>query len=155
MALSGPLELWPISRIAYGLPASPKRAVIEALLDIAVKGLRVPAERKEKMLQALLDREKNGSTAAAGLAIPHVKLAEVKAPIAALGVYPAGIDFAAIDGGKVHSVFLLLSPAAMAEEHLVTLRWIAGVARNPDFMAFLRRTTTPADARSLLEEMGS
>ena len=152
--MSEHLALWTVSRIAYGLPSTPKRAVLESLLEVAVKGTRVPAERRERMLQALLDREKSGSTAAAGLAIPHVKLADVKAPVAALGVFPAGIDFTAVDGGKVHAVFLLLSPAAMAEQHLATLRWIAGVARKPDFMAFLRRTTTPADARSLLEEMG-
>jgi mannitol/fructose-specific phosphotransferase system IIA component (Ntr-type) len=113
------------------------------------------AERRARLLEALLQREKQGSTAAGGLAIPHVKSPELRAPVGALGVFPAGTDFAAVDGEKVHAVFLLLSPASMAEEHLAALRFIASVARNPDFLRFVKRTRSPQDARALLEEMGS
>jgi len=153
--VSGHLALWPTARIAFGLPVGPKKAVIAALLEVAVKGMRLSAERKERVLQALLDREKSGSTASGGLAIPHVKSPELRESTAALGVFPAGIDFAAVDGEKVHAIFLLLSPESMITEHLAALRWLAGMARKPDFMPFVRRTRTPDDARALLEEMGA
>lgn len=153
--MSEHLSLWPAERIAFGLPTGPKRAVLAALVDVAAKGTRLGPDRKERLLEALLVREKDGSTAAGGLAIPHVKTTELKAPLAALGVFPDGIDFGAVDGEKVQATFLLLSPTAMAAEHVARLRWIAGVARKPDFMRFLARTRTPQDARALLEEMGT
>jgi mannitol/fructose-specific phosphotransferase system IIA component (Ntr-type) len=148
------LELWPIDRITYELPKS-KDEVIGALLDLACKGLKLGATKRSRVFEALLARERSGSTAASGLAIPHVKVAEVKAPVSALGIATAGIEFGAVDGERVHAVFLLVSPDSMAAEHTAVLRFIAGVARNPDFMRFLRQTRAPADARGLLEEMGA
>jgi mannitol/fructose-specific phosphotransferase system IIA component (Ntr-type) len=153
--VSGPLELWPVERIAFGLPRTPKRLVLAAMLDVAVKGRRLPAERRERLLELLLAREKSGSTASGGIAIPHVKTADVKSPLAALGVFPDGIEFDAVDAGRVHVAFLLISPDSMAADHVAVLRWIAGMARKPDFMPFVRRSRTPSDARALLEEMGA
>ena len=154
-SVSAHLALWPVERIVYGLPTGSKKVVIASLLEVAVKGSRLAADRREKLLESLLAREKDGSTASNGLAIPHVKSPDLKAPLAALGVFPDGIDYSAVDGGRVHALFLLLSPVTMANEHVATLRYIAGIARQPDFMRFLRRTKAPADARSLLEEMGT
>jgi mannitol/fructose-specific phosphotransferase system IIA component (Ntr-type) len=153
--VSGPLALWPVERIAFGLPTTSKPDLLAALVDVAVKGSRGTAKRRAKFVEAVLAREKSGSTAAGGLAIPHAKVDELASPLAALAVFPDGVDFAAIDGGRVHATFLLLSPLAMATEHVETLRWIAKVARQPDFLPFLRRTKSPQQARSLLEEMGA
>jgi len=153
--VNGHLALWAVDRISFDLPRSPKKSVISALVDVATRGTQLTAAKRGRVLDLLLGREKNGSTAAGGLAIPHVKSPDVKGPLASLGVFPDGIDFDAVDREKVHVVFLLLSPAAMAAEHVAVLRFIAGVARQPDFMPFVRRTRTPAEARALLEEMGA
>ncbi len=148
------LELWPVERIVYGAASATKSDAISALLDVAAKGARMSAEKRGRVLAAILEREKSGSTAVGGLAIPHAKSPDVKTAVSALGVFPNGIEFGALDGGRVHAVFLLLSPAAQAVEHVTVLRFIAGLARKPDFMRFLRRTTDPTQARSLLEELG-
>jgi mannitol/fructose-specific phosphotransferase system IIA component (Ntr-type) len=147
------LALWPVERITFDLPPTSKREVLESLLGLAVAKLDFGAPARRGLLDLLLAREASGSTAAAQLAIPHAKSADLHAPVGALGVFPRGIDFHAVDGGPVHAVFLLLSPSDQAAEHVEILRFIAALARGRDFMRFLRRTATPAQARTLLEEM--
>jgi mannitol/fructose-specific phosphotransferase system IIA component (Ntr-type) len=147
------LALWPVERIVFDLPTLSKQEVLEALLGLAVAGLELAPPARRGLLDLLLAREATGSTAAAQLAIPHAKSPDLHAPVGALGVFPRGIEFHAIDGAPVHAVFLLASPADRAAEHVEILRFIAALARGRDFMRFLRRTASPAEARTLLEEM--
>jgi mannitol/fructose-specific phosphotransferase system IIA component (Ntr-type) len=147
------LALWPVERIVFDLPSHSKQEVLESLLALAVAPLEAGPAARRGLLDLLLAREKSGSTAAAHLAIPHAKSPEIHAPVGALGVFPRGVEFHAIDGELVHAVFLLISPADQPAEHVDVLRWIASIARGRDFMRFLRRATTPAQARTLLEEM--
>jgi mannitol/fructose-specific phosphotransferase system IIA component (Ntr-type) len=147
------LALWPVERIVFDLPTHSKQEVLEALLGLAVAGLELAPPARRGLLDLLLAREATGSTAAAQLAIPHAKSPDLHAPVGALGVFPRGIEFHAIDGAPVHAVFLLASPADRAAEHVEILRFIAALARGRDFMRFLRRTASPAEARTLLEVM--
>jgi mannitol/fructose-specific phosphotransferase system IIA component (Ntr-type) len=147
------LALWPVERIVFEPATRSKREVLETLLALALARLDFAAAARQQLVDQLLAREKSGSTAAAHLAIPHARSTDLHAPIGALGVFPGGIEFDAIDGEPVHAVFLLISPADQAAEHVDVLRWIAAIARGRDFMRFLRRTATPAEARTLLEEM--
>jgi mannitol/fructose-specific phosphotransferase system IIA component (Ntr-type) len=147
------LALWPVERIVFDPPQSSKEEVLASLLELAVARFDVTPAMRRKLLDLLLAREKSGSTAAAHLAIPHAKCLDLNAPAGALGVFPKGIEFQSIDGEPVHAVFLLISPAEQPAEHVDVLRWIAAIARGPDFMRFLRRAGTPAEARTLLEEM--
>jgi len=149
------LALWPVERILFDPAERTKRDVLGELLALAVARLDLAAAGSQPLLDLLLAREKSGSTAAARLAIPHARSAALPAPVGALGVFPRGVDFDAIDGERVHAVFLLLSPADRAAEHVEVLRWIAGLARGRDFMRFLLRTKSPAEARALLEEMAA
>jgi len=149
------LALWPVERIAFGPAARSKSEVFESLLDLAASSLSLEPAARKRVLDALLAREASGSTAAGHLAIPHAKSPDVPISVGALAVFPDGIEFHAIDGEPVHAVFLLLSPASAAAEHVDNLRFIATVARAADFMRFLRRTRTPAEARLLLEEMAA
>lgn len=149
------LALWPAERIVFDPAATSKREVLEALLAVAVAKLDLAAAKSSELLDLLLAREKSGSTAAGRLAIPHARSAALQAPIGALGVYPRGVEFHSVDGERVHAVFLLISPADRAAEHVEVLRWIAALARGRDFMRFLLRTRTPAEARALLEELSA
>lgn len=149
------LALWPVECIAFAPPAATKQEVLEALLDLAVARLELGAPARAELLELLLAREKSGSTAAGRLAIPHARSAGLAAPVGALGVFPRGVDFDAIDGEPVHAVFLLVSPADRAAEHVEVLRWIAALARGRDFMRFLVGTKSPAEARALLEELSA
>ena len=77
----------------------------------------------------LLEREQLGSTGiGAGIAIPHCKVDQLRDPILAIGLAPAGVEFEAGDGLPVQLFFLLVSPSAAAAQHLQMLaaisRWV-------------------------------
>jgi mannitol/fructose-specific phosphotransferase system IIA component (Ntr-type) len=85
--------------------------------------------------------------------VPHVKLDTIQQTSIVLARSQDGIEFEAIDGRPVHTVFLILAPAAAAEEHLHLLRWISGLARSADFRRFLGQAKDEAEIRELLREM--
>ena len=149
------LSLFPAERIAFDLPSASKNGVIATLLDIATEGLDLADGSRKRLINALLAREKSGSTGMGSVAIPHVKSNIVDRTVAALGVFPQGLDFQAADGEPVYSLFLLVSPKNQAEEHIQVLRWIAGMARKSDFSLFMRQTKNPQEVHSLLDEMSA
>ena len=149
------LKLFPAKHISFSVEAGSKPKIIEALVDLAIKGSGLDDADRSKVLKAVLKRENAGSTGVGGVAIPHVKTAQVPGPVAAIAVFKDGVEFDAIDGEPVYSIFLTLSPEADVEEHVSTLRWIAGVARKPDYTKFVRQTSSAKEVRSLLEEMSA
>jgi Kef-type K+ transport system membrane component KefB/mannitol/fructose-specific phosphotransferase system IIA component (Ntr-type) len=61
-----------------------------------------------------------------GVAVPHARVPGLKAPLVAIGVCEAGIDFDAPDGQPAHIVFLIVTPA---EDPTIQLDLSASVAR--------------------------
>ena len=106
-----------------------------AVLRSAVDVIRLPQVDKETLVEILLAREASGSTGIGeGIAIPHVRH-----PIV-LGGSPASIslcfldqpvDFCAIDGSPVHTLFLIIS--ATVKGHLQTLAKLASALGHPAF----------------------
>jgi len=148
------LSLFPVQRIRIELQPAAKADVIERLLEIAVANEALDEDQRLQVLHAMLSREESGSTGVGGVGIPHVKSGLVAKSVAALGVYPRGIDFKAVDAGPVFSVFLLVSPPARADEHVNALRWIATLARKQDYTKFLRLARSVADVAQVLAELG-
>ena len=73
-------------------------------------------------------------------------------------MHSAGIDWAAVDGELVQVLFTVLRPSEATdnydpEEHLAMMRWVAGLARNPDFRSFACQAQTRTDLVDLLKEM--
>ena len=149
------LEVFPPEKVSFDVESKGKSEVIGALLDLALKDQGMTPQARGRLLKKILERESNGSTAVGSVAIPHVKVKSVEQTIGAMAVFPDGIDFQAVDGEPVYSVFLLISPESQSEEHLQALRWIARLVRQADYTPFVRRTRTPEQVMSLLEEMGS
>jgi mannitol/fructose-specific phosphotransferase system IIA component (Ntr-type) len=89
------------------------------------------------------------------VAVPHVKGDDVARPTLVLARCKKGLDWNAIDGRLVHSLFLLMSPSAEPETHLQGLRWIATLARSADFRRFLLDARDAAAMRDLLREMSA
>src|SRR4051812_17399606 len=81
-------------------------ALRELVTALAAAGA-VPESAVEEIVAALVKREKNGSTGfGKGVAVPHVKHAAVKKMAGGIGRSEAGLDFSALDGQPVYSVFL-------------------------------------------------
>lgn len=79
---------------------------------------------REFLYQVLLARESVGSTAIGnGIAIPHVRnpiTLHVTQPIVSLSFLAGEIDFKAIDGRLVHTLFTIISPSIRAHLNLLS-----------------------------------
>ncbi|MCK5687896.1 PTS sugar transporter subunit IIA [Myxococcota bacterium] len=103
----------------------------------------------EQIAQALLDRERLGSTGVGeGVAIPHAKIAGLKELAAGFARSKEGIAFEAIDQKPVHLIFVLLVPEDSAGAHLKALARISRLLKNKDFREQL---TTLDDASAIFQ----
>ncbi|MEO0661232.1 MAG: PTS sugar transporter subunit IIA, partial [Planctomycetota bacterium] len=106
-----------------------------------------------------LEREELASTGVGmNVAIPHVKVDGLQEAICSLSVSPEGIEWRAVDGEPVHILFTVLRPGGATdqhdpEQHLEMMRWIARLARDPDFRGFALQARTKAELVGLLKEM--
>lgn len=110
-------------------------------IEVAVHALPdfTDAQRLE-ILASTLERERMASTGLGrGVALPHPRTPPshlLREPRVSVVLLEEPIDWAALDGEPVHSVFLLLSPSAQA--HLEILGRAAFALRKAEFTSFLR-----------------
>lgn len=127
-------------------------ALREIVTALAAAGA-VPESAVEEIVAALVKREKNGSTGfGKGVAVPHVKHAAVKKMAGGVGRSEAGIDFSALDGQPVYSVFLLLSPDNQPQQHLQAMNIVFSNLQKDMFRRFLRQSDTKQKIVDLLDE---
>lgn len=87
----------------------------------------------EKLVNALREREEIMSTGIGlGLAIPHVKIKEVKKLAFAIGISKRGIDFDSIDGQPVNLIILVAAGEKQHKDYLKLLASIMSILKNPD-----------------------
>lgn len=143
------------------LKAEDKHGVLGEIVSNLVSAGLLDAQLEETALRTLTSREEVASTGIGmGVAIPHVKIDGIEEAICCLSVHKAGIDWAAVDGGPVQVLFMVLRPSEATdkydpEEHLAMMRWVAGLARNRDFRSFACQAQTRTDLVDLLKEMSS
>ena len=140
--------------IVEALAATDKVGALTEVLAAAAQAKLVAKKNTTALLASLCQREKLGSTGIGnGVAIPHVKSDELTRLGLVVARSLAGIDYDAIDGRPVQTLFLLLAPTAEQQAHLAALRWISGLARNRDFRRFFLAAKSGDDVRALLVEM--
>lgn len=127
--------------------------VIVELVDALINSGTIDARHRKTMLDAVLERERKGSTGfGKGVAIPHVKLPGSKKMAAAVGISERGIDFNALDKQPVYSVFLLVSPANDPEAHLRAMEIIFKNLSQDTFRRFLRQASTVDEVLTLMDD---
>jgi nitrogen PTS system EIIA component len=110
------------------------------LHDLAHRAALVLKVDDDVVFSALLKREELGSTGVGnGVAIPHVRLAQVKKPFAIVARLKEPIDFDSIDGEPVDLVSLLLLSKENEQAQLNTLAAVARKLRSPEVLEQLRR----------------
>jgi PTS system nitrogen regulatory IIA component len=127
---------------AWVRPATASEAI-----EIAVGALPGLDDRARRdLLDAVLERERMASTGLGhGLAVPHPRKppSELLEVAVVSVVFPnVALDWAALDGEPVHTVFLLLSPSASV--HLQILSGVAHSLRSPELPGFLRERPSQA-----------
>ena len=130
--------------------------VLEEMVNGLCAAKMLPKKCRKACIDALMDREKLGSTGIGrGVAVPHAKHPDVPKIIGAFGRSKKGIDFAAVDGLPVHLIFLLLSPKDGANEHLKVLSHIVKAARDELFCKFLVNAGGKKEIMELFKEVDS
>jgi nitrogen PTS system EIIA component len=108
-----------------------KAGVLTSLARSLASGTPVDAAEVERVLS---EREQLQSTGIGeGVAIPHGALAQLQTQYATLLIVPEGVDFAAIDGLKVHILVAVIGPKRATGEHLKTLAQVSRLLRNKSF----------------------
>ena len=98
----------------------------------------------DEVVTLILKREELGSTGVGnGVALPHARLAGIKAPFGLLARLRRGIDFEAIDDQPVDIVFLLLLPEMATGAQLNALACAARLLRNPVALSQVRGAANP------------
>ncbi len=129
--------------VTTDVAASDKQSLLAELAHKAGSVLDMPPD---DILAELLKREELGSTGmGGGVAIPHARFHQIDKPFGVLARLKTPIDFDAVDGNPVDTVFLLLLPDAPAGERLGALACIARKLRNPATIAALRQAHDGAE----------
>ncbi|HVT88680.1 MAG TPA: PTS sugar transporter subunit IIA [Tepidisphaeraceae bacterium] len=120
--------------IYYRIGGNDKASALHAVVET----MKLPEEVDRQFLfQVLLAREALGSTGIGeGIAIPHVRnpiVLHISRPMVTLCFLERPIDFGALDGRAVTTMFTLISPTVRAHLHLLSRLGFA--LRAPDFKA--------------------
>ena len=139
--------------ILTDLNASSKEEAIRSMVESLAAGGNVKAADQEGIIAAILKREELGSTGIGkGVAVPHTKHPSVDKLVATIALSKTGVEFASLDGDKVHILFLLVSPPDRPGDHLRALENISRHLRNDNFCNFLKQASSPQAVIDLLEE---
>ena len=135
------------------LTSTKRDEVISEMVDALVASSCVSEDHREEFTKAIIRRENKGSTGFGhGVAVPHVKHADIKTMHIAIGNSVDGIDFKALDREPVYSVIMLLSPEDQPECHLDAMEAIFSSLSQDTFRRFLRQANNTEDVLALLTE---
>lgn len=129
--------------VTYGVAGNDKPSVLREV----VAAMKLPeGVDREFLFEVLLAREMLGATGVGdGIAIPHVRnpiVLHVTTPMIMLCFLEHPIDFGALDGRPVDTLFVLISPTI--KDHLHILSRLGFVLQNADFRAALKRRAPAA-----------
>jgi PTS system nitrogen regulatory IIA component len=134
--------------IIPSLKAKNKKQVLQELSE---KAAAITGISAREIYDTLLQRERLGSTGfGRGIAIPHVKLRNIKKIVCVFARLAEAVDFDAHDGEPVDLVFVLLAPEHASGDHLKALARISRIVREPSVLERLRKVQGMAELRNLL-----
>ena len=142
--------------ISASLEATNRNDAIKAMMQLLVDAGEVEPDRIDEYVKAVIKRENRGSTGFGnGVAVPHLKKASVEKVVVAIANVVNGVDFNALDGNPVYSIFLLLSPDDQPELHLEAMEAVFGSLSQETFRRFLRQASSVDDVLQLLKDTDS
>jgi PTS system nitrogen regulatory IIA component len=138
--------------IFYRLEGHDKESALKSIVAV----MRLPADvDRDFLLRVLLSRESLASTGIGdGIAIPHVRnpiVLSVMQPAVCLCFLEKGVEFGALDGQPVHTLFTLISPTVRV--HLYLLSRLAFALRDPDVKAVIARQAPREEILAALRDL--
>ena len=111
---------------------------------------------KEKLLVALIEREKLGSTGIGeNVAIPHAKISEIDKIITVFARSLNGVEFESLDQKPVNFIYLILAPENSVGQHLKALARISRLFNNPSLRESVLRAHETDQIYSILVDEDS
>ena len=106
---------------------------------------------RDAFRRAVFEREAVMSTGIGnGVAVPHVRIAEVTVPTLGLAVSAEGVDFQALDNRPAHILVLYATPVGSEKTYLAMLAKVMLVLRNRNLYASLLSCHTPEEVHAVL-----
>lgn len=126
-----------------------KRDALDHLIDCLAASEAV--EDAEAFRTAVHDRESVMSTGiGGGIAIPHVRIPQVRYASMGVGVSPEGIDYGTLDNKPVHVMILFATPEGADKEYLRLLAQVMAALKDRTLYDRLVHCQTPDDVYEVL-----
>jgi mannitol/fructose-specific phosphotransferase system IIA component (Ntr-type) len=139
--------------IVARLKAKQRDEAIRELVGVLGKSGKIPKDSVDAVSKLVIKRENDASTGIGkGVAVPHVKSADISEPVAAVGCSAEGIDFASLDKQPVYSVILLVSPTNNPDRHLQAMETVFRNLQKDDFRRFLRQAQTSKEIDEIIAD---
>ena len=136
------------------LPALRVNGKKQALQELASHAARITGITDTAIYEALLQRERLGSTGIGeGIAIPHGKLPGLTRIFGLVARLEKPVDFEALDAQPVDVLVLLLAPEGAGADHLKALARVARVLREPGLIERVRATRDASALYAIMTEM--
>ncbi len=127
-----------------------KNETLDAMVALMAKSGKI--NDVEKYRKGVYAREEEGTTGIGeGIAIPHCKSDAVSRPGLAAMVIKDGVDFDALDGGKVDLIFLIAAPNTEDNVHLDVLSKLSVLLMDENFTRGLRNAKTVEEFLSVID----
>lgn len=127
-----------------------KNEALDAMVALMTKSGKI--NDVEKYRKGVYAREEEGTTGIGeGIAIPHCKSDAVSRPGLAAMVIKDGVDFDALDGGKVDLIFLIAAPNTEDNVHLDVLSKLSVLLMDENFTSGLRNAKTVEEFLSVID----
>ena len=128
-----------------------KNEALDAMVALMAKSGKI--NDVEKYRKGVYAREEEGMTGIGeGIAIPHCKSDAVSKPGLAAMVIKDGVDFDALDGGKVDLIFLIAAPNTEDNVHLDVLSKLSVLLMDENFTHGLRNAKTVEEFLSVIDQ---
>lgn len=128
-----------------------KNETLDAMVALMAKSGKI--NDVEKYRKGVYAREEEGTTGIGeGIAIPHCKSDAVSRPGLAAMVIKDGVDFDALDGGKVDLIFLIAAPNTEDNVHLDVLSKLSVLLMDENFTHGLRNAKTVEEFLSVIDQ---
>jgi nitrogen PTS system EIIA component len=147
----GQMELGDLIAAEAVIPRLVAKNKKQLLQDLAERAAVLTGLRGRDILEAVLERERVGSTAMGrGIAIPHGRVAGLQRIVTVFARLDQPLDFEATDEEPVDLVFLLLAPEHAGADHLKALARISRLLREPTTIEKLRASKDRAALYAVL-----
>ena len=130
--------------IIASLSAHTAEEVVRELVEAVVAAGGIAEGDKGQVIEAVLDRERQGSTGiGGGIALPHALSDDLDQLYMVFARTTAPIDFEALDSQPVDLIFMLVGPKASGNMYVKLLARVSRLLQSEDFKNRLREAATP------------